>query len=569
MKAPLYDGDHYLDLSAIEALCRGWAQAHPRWVRVEEVGQTRHGRPLLLITLTAQTGDDDRRRPGFWLDAGTHAAEYTGPSAALWAVSRWIEALEAGDPEAVAWFSRCAVYVMPCIAADGYDAMRRGAPFLRSTLRPPPEGTARAGLEPRDLDGDGAIRWMRWRHPAGPWVQDDGHPLHMRPRTLDDRPEDAWFVATEGELLRWDGYAWTAAPREFTLDLNRNFTAHWAPFSMFGMDGGAYALSEPESRAVTDAFAARPFIGAALTHHTYTGCLLTQPYRAASPLPQADLRLMEWLARQAVQGTPWRVYRVHPDFSYDPQRDVVGVWADTLATVFGVPGFTCELWDPWGEAGVTSERPMELFMRPTPEQVAALLRSFDDTPGAWAPWTPLEHPQLGAVEVGGLDYLRTVRNPPERLLRRECERAFLLTERLRRALPDLRAEASAEALAPGLHRVTLRLENLGCLPTSGLLHGATLPSAPRAAASLEALSSDLTLEACPDQVALEHLDGWGLTAAGAFANPLYPGLGARGHRQQRTWLVRGSGELRLSWLLGRAGEGALTLTLPASDEEPS
>ena len=55
-------------------------------------------------------------------------------------------------------------------------------------------------------------------------------------------------------FVNWDGVEWKQAPREFGLDLNRNFPSHWAPFSMFGMDGGAYSLSEPESRALIDAF---------------------------------------------------------------------------------------------------------------------------------------------------------------------------------------------------------------------------------------------------------------------------------------------------------------------------
>ena len=49
---------------------------------------------------------------------------------------------------------------------------------------------------------------------------------------------------------------------------------------MFGMDSGDYPLSEPESRATVEAFRARPRIAAAVTNHTYTGCILTHPYHA-------------------------------------------------------------------------------------------------------------------------------------------------------------------------------------------------------------------------------------------------------------------------------------------------
>ena len=88
----------------------------------------------------------------------------------------------------------------------------------------------------------------------------------------------------EGQF-NWDGARWTETARQFGIDLNRNFPAHWAPFSMFGMDGGIFSLSEPESRAVVDTFTAYPRIGAAVTNHTYTGCILTQPYREDTPSP--------------------------------------------------------------------------------------------------------------------------------------------------------------------------------------------------------------------------------------------------------------------------------------------
>ena len=115
---------------------------------------------------------------------------------------------------------------------------------------------------------------MRWKHRAGPWVIDPEVPMWMRHRTLDDDPEEAYFFCTEGLFEHWDGVRWTNASLEFGLDLNRNFPGSWQPFSMFGMDGGAYPLSEPESRAVVDAVHARPNIAVALSNHTYTGGIM-------------------------------------------------------------------------------------------------------------------------------------------------------------------------------------------------------------------------------------------------------------------------------------------------------
>jgi len=550
-----YAGDDYLHWDEVEAWCRATAAAHPDWVRLETVGESLLGRPLLLLTLTAP--GDDRQRPGFWLDGGTHAAEWTGVMAALYCVSRWVAALE-DDPHLRQWFTDHAVYVMPCISPDGFDAMRRGAPFLRSTLHTPPEGTVRCGLDPQDLDGDGAVRWMRWKHPAGPYVADAEVPMFMRPRALDDDPSDAYFFCEEALFLNWDGYRWNVAALSHGLDLNRNFPGHWAPFSMFGMHGGAYSLDAPESRAVVDAFAARPCIGAGLTNHTYTGCILTQPYRENSPLGTSDILLSERLAKMAVEGTDYRVFRVVPDFTYDPKNPVVGVWSDTMSATFGVPGYTLELWDPFGFAGVENEKPADFFTRPDPEKIKRLIEAFSALPGAAKPWTPFQHPQLGPVELGGIDYARTIRNPPPALLAAECARGYAVADRLRRCLPRVTARATSRP-EDGLVILEFVLENVGYLATSGLSHGAVLAATPPVSARLSVGDGVEVVQGALG-VGLAHLDGWG-SRGGAGIHSVYPGLPDRGHRGVARWWLKGTGEVQIHWAGGRGGRGVTALVI--------
>jgi hypothetical protein len=559
---------------------RTWAAAlgerpgATRYLEVSTYGVSRHGRPLLLLTLgDRQAPGAPEDRPALWIDAGTHCAEWAGIMAAVEAVERWLATLIAPDADGEAlrsWFARHTVYVAPCLSPDGLQAMHDGAPYLRSTLRPPRPGEARLGFEPRDLDGDGAVRWMRWRHPAGPFVHDPEVPLHLRPRRLDDDPADAYFACEEGEFLSPEfgepdgpagpaGPTWTAAPLAFGLDLNRNFASSWTPFSMFGMDGGAYPMSEPEARAVTEAVAARPTLCAALTLHTYTGCVLTQPYRKASPLSEVDVDLMEALAEQGAAGTGWRVIRVYPDFMYDPERPIVGVWADTLATVFGIPGYTVEVWDPYGAAGLTVERPAAFFKKPDPEIVRGLVEHFARDPAAISPWRPFDHPQLGPVEIGGLDELRTVRNPPLDRLPEECDKVFRIAERLRRSLPDIRVETTVTSLGGGLSRVSLVLENHGFLSTTALERGETLVSCP--GSSVDFLpGAGLKLVDGASRRALPVLQGWGPRQLGAHG--LYPGLDPeRSHRAVASWIVRGAGEVTIDFSLARAGAGSRTLRI--------
>ncbi len=549
-----YRAERYLDYFGLTASLNELAQVFAQVARLEIIGHSRLGRPIYLLTLAAPGEAAPEDRPAFWLDAGIHAAEWAGIMAALYCAWRWAELAAQGE----AWFSRHTVYLVPCISPDGFQALCEGAPFLRSVLRPPALGTVLTGFVPCDLDGDGSVRWMRFRHPCGPFVADPEIPLFMRLRRLSDDPKDAYFLCPEGEFVQWDGVRWTSAERQYGLDLNRNFPESWRPFSMWGMDSGPYSLSEPESRSVMDAFAARPRIACALSCHTYTGCLLIPPARADDPLPEGDVRLLESLAQEAVEGTGYRVIRKYPDFVYDPNNPIAGCFDDTLTNVFGVAAYVLELWDPCAYAGIDNPKPAEFFQRPNPERLRKLFAAFANEPGT-LPWQAFDHPQLGSVEIGGLDYYRTIRNPPERLLASECERAYQVAETLRRALPQVEAKVEVQPLGP-LHRVRLVLENLGFLPTTGLAHAVQLPRLPGGCASL-GLDGGLTLEGGTVSVALDPLDGWGSLRVGAAANPIYAELPKRGQRAGCEWLVRGEGKARLNWDTGRGGAGGCQITL--------
>ncbi len=305
---------------------------------------------------------------------------------------------------------------------------------------------------------------------------------------------------------------------------------------------------------MVQAFRARPRIAAALSNHTYTGCILTHPYREPSPVPERDLYMMRALARGSVEGTGYACYEVVPDFTYDPKKPIVGVWADSLASVFGVAGYTLELWDPLGYAGLKVEKPAKLFLDPDVELLGKMLDAFAKEPGALVPWKPFDHPQLGPIEIGGLEYMTTVRNPPPRLLAEECARGFTIADRIRRALPSVEARLRVEPLADGLARVELVLENLGYLPTSSLLHGERIGTAPPIVATLEGAE---VVEG-PAQLALGWLDGWGAMQASAARHPIYPGLELdRGHRARAAWVVRPNGPVAVRWDAGRGGRGVV------------
>ena len=263
---------------------------------------------------------------------------------------------------------------------------------------------------------------------------------------------------------------------------------------------------------------------------------------------------MERIAQEA-EGTEYRVFRTFPDFAYDKKKSIVGVWSDTLSTVFGVPGYTLELWDPFRHAGVQIEKPAEFFTRPDPELIGGVIRAFGKDSANCHPWTAFEHPQLGSVEIGGIDYMRTVRNPPTALLAEECRKGHAVAQSVRSALPKVRAQLEITPEGP-LTKVRLVLENLGFISTSGLAHGAKLPGTPVVTASIECLDG-CVLAHGSTEYAMEHMDCWGSANPGG-PHSVYPSLSAQGHRSVAEWWIRGQGQVSIRWSGGRGGAGVET-----------
>ena len=79
----------YLPLDELNAYYQHFASEYPQWCTLEEVGYTRQHQPIYLLSLTDHRSSLSLdSKPAFWIDAGTHAAEWAGISAALYGVSQ-------------------------------------------------------------------------------------------------------------------------------------------------------------------------------------------------------------------------------------------------------------------------------------------------------------------------------------------------------------------------------------------------------------------------------------------------------------------------------------------------
>jgi hypothetical protein len=551
--------ERYLRYDEITRTVRAWAEAHPSFVRLESLGATPEGRELWLLTIGPEP---DRVRPAAWVDGNMHASEVAGSSVALAIAEDLIEAHAKGTapqdlPPHLAELLRRDVlfYVLPRMCPDGAEQILTTGAYVRSNPRDARLGYSAPYWKAGDVDGDGRARLMRRLDPAGEFVQSGEIPDLLLPRRVDD-PGPFYAVYPEGLIEGWDGFS---VPADHYLsnsetDMNRNFPYDWAPEPK-QIGAGAFAGSEPESRAVA-AFASRhPNIFAWLNLHTYGGCYI----RPAGDVPdkkmdQSDLavylQIGEWTEKYA--GYP--MVSGYEEFTYEPDKPLRGELSAFAHAQRGAVSMVCELWDFWKQSGVTVHRPFVLnYTRRTRADIEQMARWDRDQNGGRVVggWAPFEHPQLGPVEIGGYDPRVGIWNPPEDRLPGLCAAQAKVFLRIAALAPRVRvASIDAEALGGGLTRVSAVVENLGYLPTYVLssakelawndpLRGRILPSE-----GVSLAGGDL-------EQLVGHLEGWG--GYMRLGTPSFARSEGVPVRKRLTWVVRGRGSVTVEASAARVG----------------
>lgn len=469
---------HYHTFDELTAYLRDVAAQHPDLARLDSMGRSYEGRDLWVMTLTNTRTGPDTEKPAYWIDANIHAGEITGGATALWTIDHLVRHFGHDGPDGheVTWLlDRFAFYIAPRLSPDGTEAFLTGERHVRSSLRPYPFSDDREGLYPHDIDGDGRMLQMRVPDPKGPWRASDTDPRIMRRRRFDDREGPFYQVYPEGLIRDFDGYTVKPAPVKHGLDLNRNFPFDWAPEGQ-QRGAGPYPASEPETRAIAEFFSTHRNINGVQSYHTYGGVIL-RPYasRPDDTFPTHDLRVYQLLGDRGTELTGYPHTSVHHGFRYDPKANLHGGLFDWLYDSLGLFAFANELWDVVSAAGIGEKdkagilkRDFIAWPRTHPEEDDVKLLKFNDEHDlqGFEAWRPFDHPQLGAVEIGGWDYRRFWGVAPLKFLPDIAERNARFTLAHAAASPLLNWKLiEVHALDGGLWRVVGVLENAGFLPT--------------------------------------------------------------------------------------------------------
>ncbi|MBZ9538755.1 M14 family metallopeptidase [Modicisalibacter tunisiensis] len=550
----------YLDYAALTRRLEGWAAAYPELVALSSIGTTPEGREIWVLTVGPEP---QRSRPAVWVDGNMHGAELAGSSVAL-AVAEAALALHLGPgvlpggptdafpehlPEHLRAFLRdVPFYICPRLSPDGAEPVLRRGGFVRSAPRPSQGAPDLPRWRHQDLDGDGRCRYLRLPDPAGDFVASPQHPGLMLPRRVED-PPPYWRLYPEGVIDGWDGET-IPEPQwlEGTPDFNRNFPWDWhAEPGQVG--AGPYPGSEPETRAVIEFAVAHPQLYAWLNLHTFGGVFIRPLIDAPDArMDPGDLAVYRQLAAWGRACVGYPTVSGFEEFTYAPETPLHGDLTEFAYHQRGCVAQVCELWDLFERLG--QPRPRRFVEHYTTFDRAAMerLADWDATHNArrlFRPWQALAHPQLGALEAGGLDPVIGLWNPPPEALPALCAGIADYWLRVASLVPRLAiAEMRCEPLGGDYRELRVTVENRGYLPTHGVNAARERPWNVGVEAWLETEGCRLC-EPGRARQHLGHLEGWGRGLDEAAHMPWYQRSRGSEHRAHARWLIRGEGRVTL------------------------
>ena len=449
---------------------QAWASEFPTLTEVYSIGSTRTGSPLMLIEITNEATGAAEDKPGFYYDGNIHAGELTGGEVALHFA--WYLLSNYGNDERVTRLvDTRALYIRPKFNPDGADLALTSAQTLRST--PAPYDQDLDGLldedPPNDLDNDGHITQMRVPNPEGAWYvsPDDARLMVRRPGAGGGRggrgtpgpppPEGAVFYDVASEGIDDDNDGRRNEDGIGGIDMNRNFPRNWGmEFEQGG--AGPYPLSEPETAATIAFLNAHRNISGIFHGHTAGGFAYRLPSTIAwDTFPAADQALILEQSAKYEETTeqPAQASYTNPEVHRHGTLISWGYWD------FGVVGFVPEF---WGGMGIDYDEDGTI------DQLERLRYHDEELTGDYfTDWASYDHPELGAVEIGGWHSKLVSQNPPMELLQREIELYVPWMLWLAEIAPQVELrDVSVTAVEgqPDTYRVLVEVENVGYLPTN-------------------------------------------------------------------------------------------------------
>lgn len=465
---PTVQFNRFYRYAEVSALLKSYAAEFPGLVKLESIGKSHEGRDIWVATVTNTATGDARDKPAFWIDGNIHSTEVAASVANVYFLQQLVTQ-HGKDPDITRALDTRAFYVCPRINPDGAEwALADKPKWVRSSTRTYPyDEDAIEGLSVEDIDGDGRILQMRLRDSNGIWKAHPQEPRLMIRREPTEVGGEYFRILPEGRLEGYDGFTLKVKKPKQGIDLNRNFPGNWRQ-EHEQLGAGPFPTSEPEVRAVAQFIIAHPNICGGVAFHTWSGVLL----RPFDHLPDTEMHAEDLWHFQKVgaKGTELTGYpniSVYHEFRYHPKQ-VIGGAFDWIYDHLGMFSWVVEIWSPMREAGIDKYLFIDWFRDHPSDDDLKIFRWNEEKLGgaAHVDWKPFQHPELGAIEIGGWNRFHAFGNPPLQLLEREVAKfpKWLVWQALLSPKLEL-VIATSSAIGQGVWSVQLVVQNTGWLPS--------------------------------------------------------------------------------------------------------
>ncbi|MCC6685823.1 MAG: carboxypeptidase [Fimbriimonadaceae bacterium] len=465
--------NRYYRYDDFSKLLHDFAKEFPSLVEVESIGKSYEGKDIWLLTVTNSETGPAEDKPAFWCDGNIHATEVSAGTAILHLLNKLCTGF-GKDEQITHVLNSRAFYLVPRLNPDGAEWALEDVPrMIRSSTRPYPFNEEDLyGLERKDINGDGKLLNIRIKDANGPWKVSEREPRLMEKRQPNDVGGTYYRVIPEGLFHNYDGLTMRGRKVKQGLDMNRNFPAAWRQeHEQYG--AGPYPTSEPEIRAAVQAIFDRPNICGAITFHTYSGVFLRPPCRYPDDdMPAEDLWVYKDFGVKCQEITGYPAISNFHEFKYHPKEVITGTFDDWMFEHRGVHAWTCEIWAPQRQAGITDYKYIDWGRdHPFEDDLKMLKWSDEKLDGqGYHDWKPFTHPQLGEVEIGGWDAFNAFRNPPPKFLEKEIAPLGDFAIWQASASPKLELKEVQTAAVGSSIRIRMAVINSGYLPTTVTKH---------------------------------------------------------------------------------------------------
>lgn len=531
-------------------------KAYPKFLKYSTIGKSHAGRDIMLMTINNPDTGPETSKAAMYIEANVHGNEIQGSEVSLYTI--WYLMENYGDIDMVTRLvDERVFYIVPTVNPDGRQFFMEGTGGGARTGHVPVDDDNDGLYDedgPDDLNGNGVTDQIR------KYVPGEGtHRIsHRDPRILEPVPagEKGDYVILGSEGIDNDGDGRVNEDGPGGYDPNRNWASDWQPNYIQGgsMD---YPFQLPEAKAVNDFMMSRPNIAGVQSYHNSGGMILRGPGAEwQGTYPREDIAVYDILGQTGERMLPYYDYIVIWSGLYT----VHGGFIDWTNDGLGIISFSNELWN--GGQYFNSPKLQEQA-RDDDSPIASGVSNyfFDDYlefGDQYVEWTKFDHPDYGEVELGGWKKMRG-RIPPRFMNEELSHRNMAFTLYQADEMPMIKtSNAKVEKVSGDVYKVRVDIENVKVAPTitsRAAENNVVAPDLITLTGNKVDVISAGWVEDRYKESATDLID----------QNDLKRIMIRNGHpgntRRTIEYLVRGSGNLTISYASQKGGTSSETVTL--------